>query len=70
MRLHPRWLAHLVAWFLDFSWLPCPVCARPFAGFEWHDWFGHSSVVGDQGICPVCTRRGVGDHCDLTERED
>lgn len=54
-RLRPRWLAHLLAILGNYFWIPCPICRRPFAGFEWapgealmEDWY-HG-----WGICPDC----------------
>lgn len=29
-----RWWARLRAWLGGYFWAPCPVCGRPFAGFE------------------------------------
>lgn len=32
--IYPRFLARFIAWFAGYFWLPCPVCKKPFAGFE------------------------------------
>ena len=49
------------AFVTGYFWLPCPSCGNHFAGSEWADIDGHHSNIGDQGICPDCTRAGVGD---------
>jgi hypothetical protein len=33
--LRPRFLARFLAWLCGFFWIPCPLCGRYFAGFEW-----------------------------------
>lgn len=32
--IRPRWLAWLLARTCGYFWIPCPVCRKPFAGFE------------------------------------
>jgi hypothetical protein len=56
MIIHPRFLARLLAFFGGYFWLPCPICHKPFAGFEW----GEASIMltpsSGQGVCskPSC----------------
>lgn len=52
---------------LGYFWLPCPLCGRKFAGFQWKNRRGlPSSIPVDAawwrgvGICPTCTRKGLG----------
>ena len=33
--IRPRWVAKCIAHLGGYFWLPCPICAEPFAGFEW-----------------------------------
>jgi len=33
-KIKPRILAKFLAWLLGYFWLPCPICGKPFAGFE------------------------------------
>ena len=33
--LRPRFLARFLAWLGRYFWIPCPLCGRYFAGFEW-----------------------------------
>jgi hypothetical protein len=35
MMLRPRFLARFLAWLGGYFWIPCPLCGRYFAGFEW-----------------------------------
>lgn len=61
----PRWFHHLRAIIGGYFWLPCPLCGREYGGHEWRDIDGKSSVIPDRpgqnkGICPDCTRRGLG----------
>lgn len=58
------------AWVAGYFWLPCPVCGRSFGGHEWKDIPGHQNSVPTKlfrrgshatGICPDCTKLGVGD---------
>ena len=65
-----RLLARLHAALSGQFWLPCHGCGRMYGGHEWSIIDGHFKVipVGDQrasvrrakGICPACTRSGVG----------
>jgi hypothetical protein len=50
-----------------FFWLPCPLCGTMMSGHEWRDIDGKPSRIpkGDgpgsfTGICPACTRAGLG----------
>lgn len=54
-----------------YFWLPCPLCGEPFGGHEWRDIDGKPSVIPvpdspslHKGICPDCTRAGLGYHHD------
>lgn len=64
--LRPRWLAHFIAEVRGFFWLPCPLCGRYLAGFEWRDINGHMSSIpasgegAASGICPQCTAEARG----------
>lgn len=68
----PRCLHQLYAFWLGYFWLPCPLCGKYFGGHEWKDRKGRSSRIVDParsrpgatyrtGICPNCTRDGLGD---------
>lgn len=65
LRWAHRWWASVAGYF----WLPCPLCSRPFGGHEWRPVEGNPAsipVAGgglfmSRGICPVCTRAGLGD---------
>jgi hypothetical protein len=53
----PRWLARLKAWTFGYFWLPCPLCKRSFAGFEWGESVPHFTKKGTGvGVCsrPRC----------------
>lgn len=52
-----------------YFWLPCPICGKKFGGHEWlvdEQWSNipdpeHPADPGrGVGICPDCTRAGVG----------
>jgi hypothetical protein len=52
---------------LGYFWLPCPLCGRKFAGFQWKRVRGQPCSIPvegtywrGQGICPTCTRMGLG----------
>lgn len=58
------------AWFGRYFWLPCPLCGQMYGAHEWHDIDGKSSSIlvekrsglsQFKGICPDCTRKGLGD---------
>jgi len=34
MRLRPRLLIQFLSYLGGYFWLPCPICKRPFSGFE------------------------------------
>jgi hypothetical protein len=59
-----RWFAHLTY----YAWQPCPLCGQKFGGHEWRDIDGKPSIIpnpasrwwGSLGICPACTRAGLG----------
>jgi len=65
-----RAAARLYAQMFGYFWLPCPVCGNYFGGQEWRDVDGHDAAIPDpeegpgygRGICPNCTRHGVGCH--------
>lgn len=61
-RLRWRWLARWRAWLGGYFWRPCPICARPFAGFE----ASHRATVASAAgawlaVCadPQCERRAA-----------
>lgn len=72
MRILHKWYAKITGYF----WLPCVLCGKEFGGHEWRDIDGlpsmiqteedkvHSttSVTRSTGICPNCTRAGLGTH--------
>jgi hypothetical protein len=78
----PRWMHRIYAFLLAYFWLPCPLCGRNSGGHEWRDRDGKSSainIVGFEqrggiyhtvtrytGICPSCTRDGLGDTHEVT----
>lgn len=49
-----------------YFWQPCPLCGQFFGGHEWRNIDGKSSSIPTskpgmgQGICPDCTRAGLG----------
>ena len=53
-----------------YFWLPCPLCGKEFGGHEWRDIDDKVSAIPDPdypegsgrgiGICPDCTRAGLG----------
>jgi hypothetical protein len=66
----PRWMHRTYARLGGYFWLPCPLCGQYFAGHEWRDHDGKSSVIHNpdsiyetsgRGNCPDCTRAGKGD---------
>jgi hypothetical protein len=65
-----RWAHRAYASLAGFFWLPCPLCGKMTAGHEWRDIDGKPSRIpkdgepgGFTGICPACTRAGLGyDH--------
>lgn len=60
-----RFVNRLRAFITGYFWLPCPHCGKKFGGHEWRDIGGHYSSVGNTGICPDCTKAGVGDRWTL-----
>ena len=55
MMIHPRFIAQALAWLSGYFWIPCPICHRPFAGFEWRD--GDTLWTSDntgECVCPRC----------------
>jgi len=72
----PRWSHRVWAFALGYFWLACHLCGTYSGGHEWRDIDGKSSsvnVVGFEeidgvfhgvtkrrGICPACTREGLG----------
>lgn len=70
MSLLPRWMHRLYALRGGYFWEPCTLCGRPTGGHEWKDRNGLSSTITvevrehgrtGKGICPACTRAGLGD---------
>lgn len=62
-----RWAHRWFAWYAWYAWQPCPLCGREFGGHEWRDIDGKTSLIpnpasptGHRGICPACTRAGLG----------
>jgi hypothetical protein len=63
----PRRAAKLIAEIFGYFYLPCSLCNRQMAGFEWKDYGGHQSSIPDDnksgvghGICKRCTLQGHG----------
>lgn len=52
-KMHPRWLARLRAAWTSRFWLPCPICDKPFAGFESAGMLMINLSEG-RGVCPDC----------------
>lgn len=50
--VRPRWVAFLWAKAFGYFWLPCPICNRKFAGFEW----GASLYKGKHAGTGCCAR--------------
>lgn len=59
----------LRAWWGNKFWLPCPLCNQMYGGHELHDIDGKPSHIPVDsgsgwstfiGICPDCTRKGLG----------
>lgn len=66
-RVWPRWVARLLAFLGGYFWLPCPLCRRPFAGFEWP--LGESLMVDwfrAEGVCPDCVLESRRRNADFT----
>lgn len=61
-------MSRLRAFLTGTFWTPCPVCDRPFGGYQWRDYDGHICAIPNLGpargsyraICPACTRTGIG----------
>lgn len=53
MYLKPRWIAKFFAHFLGYFWLPCPICQKPFAGYEIAGFLKTNAHSGN-AICPNC----------------
>jgi hypothetical protein len=55
MRIRPRFIAHALAAFGGYFWLPCPICDEPFAGFECRESWD-TSPSGGVSVCnkPEC----------------
>jgi len=51
----PRLLHRIWAFLRGYSWIPCPICKRPFGGHEWQDgaelWITERDSVA---VCPNC----------------
>ena len=67
-RFLPRRFNQWYAESFGYFWLPCSECGYIFGGHEWLLWSKHESSIPDyekrgtsHGICPNCTRSGVGD---------
>lgn len=68
MSILPRWVHRACAFVGGYFWLPCPLCGDEFGGHEWRDRDGRPSGINvpgepgsQRGICPRCTRAGLGD---------
>jgi hypothetical protein len=48
---NPRFLNRVVAFLLGFFWLPCPICGRNFAGYEWLPGHSIDTWSGGEGVC-------------------
>jgi hypothetical protein len=64
----PRWMHHAYAKLAGYFWLRCPLCGQFCGGHEWRDIGGKPSSIANPeggtgfiGICPACTRQGLGD---------
>jgi len=54
----PSWIRRILAFLTRTFWLPCPLCGKPFGGYE-ND-TGHMMTGPGIGvmICPDCNHRG------------
>jgi len=66
----PRWIHHLYARAAGYFWSACPLCGQFSGGHEWKERDGLSATITiedgpgarrGKGICPTCTRAGLGD---------
>ena len=72
--IYPRFLARFIAWFGGYFWLPCPVCKKPFAGFETLAGAGCVVVKEEDGdhmyaVCPrpSCQAQGEKNRMDYMQ---
>lgn len=80
----PRILHRVYARLGGYFWAPCPLCGTYYGGHEWHEIDGKLCVIPHPdcpdnasratGICPRCTRAGLGHRTPLvmprTDREE
>ena len=50
----PRWVNRWYAKSNHYFWLPCPMCNREFAGYEWAGTLLDESLNGGLGVCSKC----------------
>ena len=53
----PRFLNALVASLGAYFWLPCPLCGKKFAGYEWLPGNDISTWSGGEGVCYRCREK-------------
>lgn len=58
--IYPRFLAKLLAFLGGYFWLPCSLCGKNFAGFEWGFDEGPLHDEDGMGVCsrPECMKQG------------
>ena len=61
-KMRPRWLAAVQAVRCGYFWIPCPICKKRFAGFEWRGdaalWDGPPDDFRTGiGVCPDCAEK-------------
>lgn len=58
---YPRWVAKLAARAGGYFWLPCEICSKEFAGFEWGETLiaelGRGTGTCARAECRVETKR-------------
>lgn len=61
MMIYPRFLARILAFLGGYFWLPCSLCGKNFAGFEWGFADGPCHDEDGKGTCSRkdCLRRGA-----------
>lgn len=51
MKLRPRFLAKFIARLTGYFWLPCPICGKEFAGFEFGGGVLYDSNTSGYAVC-------------------
>ena len=54
-KIRPRFVARFLAFLFGYFWLPCPLCGKPFAGFECSE---DPAVYAWRRFCPCSDHDG------------